>query len=173
MEIRVRHIRKIFETNNQYEVPHLLLPYILTGGRLSEDNLSIMESGNGIPDLLDEACNEVDFFLSIRDGEAYSQGVTNPSSDWTVMFQAGCTTMAAWANSANCAMIAEAFRIHGDKELCEYYTAEAIKAFRFAEKQDGQCPSLADCGKSSDVILTGTPPAGLIRNHSSTSATCG
>ena len=124
--------RHLAHVSNIYD---LLLPYILTGGRLSEDNLSIRESGNCIPDLLDEARNEVEFFLSIRDGEAYSQGVTNPSSDWTVMYQAGCTTMAAWANAANCAMLAEAFRIHGDEELCRYYTAEAIKAFRFAEKQ--------------------------------------
>lgn len=125
--------RHLAHVSNIYD---LLLPYILTGGRLSEDNLSIRESGNGIPDLLDEARNEVDFFLSIRDGEAYSQGVTNPSSDWTVMYQAGCTTMAAWANAANCAMLAEAFRIHGNKALCDYYTAEAVKAFRFAEKQE-------------------------------------
>ena len=124
--------RHLAHVSNIYD---LLLPYILTEGRLSEDNLSIRESGNGIPDLLDEARNEVDFFLSIRDGEAYSQGVTNPSSDWTVMYQAGCTTMAAWANAANCAMLAEAFRIHGNKALCDYYTAEAVKAFRFAEKQ--------------------------------------
>ena len=124
--------RHLAHVSNIYD---LLLPYILTDGRLSEDNLSIRESGNGIPDLLDEARNEVDFFLSIRDGEAYSQGVTNPSADWTVMYQAGCTTMAAWANAANCAMLAEAFRIHGDEALCYYYTAEAVKAFRFAEKQ--------------------------------------
>ena len=124
--------RHLAHVSNIYD---MLLPYILTGGRLSEDNLSIRESGNGIPDLLDEARNEVDFFLSIRDGEAYSQGVTNPSADWTVMYQAGCTTMAAWANAANCAMLGEAFRIHGHEELCRYYTAEAIKAFRFAEKQ--------------------------------------
>ena len=124
--------RHLAHVSNIYD---LLLPYILTDGRISEDNLSIRESGNGIPDLLDEARNEVDFFLSIRDGEAYSQGVTNPSADWTVMYQAGCTTMAAWANAANCAMLAEAFRIHGDEALCYYYTAEAVKAFRFAEKQ--------------------------------------
>lgn len=55
-----------------------LLPFILSGGKLDDDDLGIRESGNGIPDLIDEARNEVDFFLSIRDGEAYSQGVTNP-----------------------------------------------------------------------------------------------
>lgn len=125
--------RHLAHVSNIYD---MVLPFILTNGRLSEDNLSIRESGNGIPDLLDEARNEVDFFLSIRDGEGYSQGVTNPSSDWKVMFQAGCTTMAAWANAANCAILGEAFRINGNQALCDYYTAEAIKAFRFAEKQE-------------------------------------
>lgn len=139
--------RHLVHVSNIYDI---LLPYLLTSGRLSEDNLSIRESGNGIPDLLDEARNEVDFFLSIRDGEAYSQGITNPSSDWKVMFQAGCTTMAAWANAANCAILAEAFRIHGDAELRDYYMAEAVKAFRFAEKQAvSQLDDMQDVGSAS------------------------
>ena len=127
--------RHLAHVSNIYD---MLLPYILSGGRLSEDNLGIRESGNGIPDIIDEARNEVDFFLSIRDGEAYSQGVTNPSADWSVMFQAGCTTMAAWANAANCAITGEAFRLQGNDSLCQYYTDEAIKAFRFASKQENQ-----------------------------------
>ena len=125
--------RHLAHVSNIYD---MLLPYILSGGRLSDDNLSIRESGNGIPDIIDEARNEVDFFLSIRDGEAYSQGVTNPSADWSVMFQAGCTTMAAWANAANCAIIGEAFRMQGNDSLRQYYTDEAIKAFFFASRQD-------------------------------------
>lgn len=138
--------RHLAHVSNIYD---LLLPYILTGGRLSEDNLGIRESGNGIPDLIDEARNEVDFFLSIRDGEAYSQGVTNPSVEWTIMFQAGCTTMAAWANAANCAITAEAFRISGNKELCDYYTTEAVKAYRFAGRQDNlQLDELQDVGSA-------------------------
>ena len=127
-----RHLAHI---SNIYD---MLLPYILSGGCMADDNLGIRESGNGIPDIIDEARNEVDFFLSIRDGEAYSQGVTNPSADWTIMFQAGCTTMAAWGNAANCAMLAEAFRVAGIDSLCNYYTDEAIKAFRFASRQDNQ-----------------------------------
>ena len=125
--------RHLAHVSNIYD---LLLPYILTGGRLAEDDLGIRESGNGIPDIVDEARNEVDFFLSLRDGEAYAQGVTNPDKDWTVMFQAGCTTMAAWANAANAAMLGEAFRIGGNKQLQKYYTDEAIKAFRFASRQE-------------------------------------
>ena len=125
--------RHLAHVSNIYD---MLLPYILSGGRLSEDNLGIRESGNGIPDIIDEARNETDFFLSIRDGEGYSQGVTNPDADWSVMFQAGCTTMAAWANAANCAIIGEAFRLQGNDSLRQFYTDEAIKAFRFASKQE-------------------------------------
>ena len=126
--------RHLAHVSNIYD---LLVPYLLTGGRQEEDNLGIRESGNGIPDLLDEVRNEVDFFLSIRDAEGgYSQGVTNPDRDWTMMFQAGSTTMAAWANAANCAMLADAFRIGGNEALRDYYRNEAITAFRYAEKQE-------------------------------------
>lgn len=136
--------RHLAHVSNIYD---MLLPYILTGGRLSEDNLGIRESGNGIPDIMDEARNEVDFFLSIRDGEAYSQGVTNPCNDWSIMFQAGCTTMAAWANAANCAMMAEAFRIAGNDSLKQYYTDEAVKAYRFADRQENkQLDDMQDVG---------------------------
>lgn len=127
--------RHLAHVSNIYD---LLLPYLLTNGRISEDNLGITESGNGIADIVDEARNEVDFFLSIRDGEAYSQGVTNPDKDWTMMFQAGCTTMAAWANAANCAMLADCFRVAGKADLQQYYVKEAITAFRFASRQENQ-----------------------------------
>ncbi len=139
--------RHLAHVGNIYD---MLLPYILSGGKVNDDNLGIRESGNGIPDLIDEARNEVDFFLSIRDGEAYSQGVTNPCNDWSVMFQAGCTTMAAWANAANCAMLAEAFRIQRNDSLQQYYTDEAIKAFRFASRQENsQLDDMQDVGSIS------------------------
>ena len=75
-------------------------------------------------------------FLSLRDGEAYSHGLTNPSRDRTMMFQAGPTTMAAWANAANCAMLSESFRISGHAELMDTYRREAITAYRFASSQE-------------------------------------
>lgn len=114
----------------------MLLPYILTNGRIGDDDLTIRESGNGVPDIIDEARNEVDFFLSIRDGEGYSQGLTNPAKEWTIMFQAGCTTIAAWANAANCAMTAAALKIAGNEELTEYYTKEAVTAYNYASRQE-------------------------------------
>ena len=130
--------RHLSHVSNIYD---LLLPYLITGGRLDEDDLGIAESGNGIPDLIDEARNEVDLFLRLRDGEAYAHGLTNPSQERTAMFQAGTTTMAAWANAANAAILAEAFRLsrrdrHND--LMAHYRDEAITAFRFAQSQDDQ-----------------------------------
>lgn len=125
--------RHLAHVSNIYD---LLLPYYISNGKLDDDNLNIAESGNGIPDMIDEARNEVDFFLSIRHDGGYSQGLTNPTKDRTTMFQAGNTTMAAWANAANCAMIADCFRISGHKDLMDYYTKEAMTAYTYAGKQE-------------------------------------
>lgn len=136
--------RHLGHVGNIYD---LLFPYVLTGGAVNEDNLNIAESGNGIPDIMDEARNEVDLWLSLRHGDAYAHGLTNPDSEHKYMFQAGVTTMAAWANAANCAMMAECFRISGHEDLMEYYKNEALKAFRFAEKQpDKQLDDRQDIG---------------------------
>ena len=125
--------RHLSHVSNIYDI---LLPYFLSNGKLNEDNLDIAESGNGIPDLIDEARNEVDLFLRLRYNGGYSQGLTNPTQERTFMFQAGNTTMAAWANAANAAMIADCFRIDGKPELAEYYRDQAIEAFDYAGKQE-------------------------------------
>lgn len=124
--------RHLAHVSNIYD---LLLPYFLSKGALNEDNLDIAESGNGIPDLIDEARNEVDMWLRLRHQGGYAHGLTNPSKEKTVMFQAGNTTMAAWANAANCAMIADCFRISGHRDLMAFYRDEAMKAYRYAGKQ--------------------------------------
>jgi uncharacterized repeat protein (TIGR02543 family) len=109
----------------------MLLPYILNQGVISDDNLGIAESGNGIPDILDEARNEVDFWLRLRDGKAYSHGVTNPGSN-NVMYQAGTNAMAAWASAANAAMLSDCFRIAGLTDLMNTYRDSAMAAYNFA-----------------------------------------
>ena len=136
--------RHLAHVSNIYDI---LLPYILTQGSLDDDNLDIGESGNGIPDVIDEARNEVDLWLSLRVGEAYAHGLTNPSSERNIMFQAGVTNMAAWANAANCAMLAECFRISGHEDLMQYYMQESIKAYQYADRQENkQLDDLQDIG---------------------------
>jgi hypothetical protein len=109
----------------------MLLPYILTKGAIGDDDASIAESGNGIPDILDEARYEVDFWLRVRDGKEFGYGITNPNSK-DEFFQAGTNAMAAWASAANAAMLADAFRIAGNTTLTDQYKASAIEAYGVA-----------------------------------------
>jgi len=109
----------------------MLLPYILTDGRLNDDNLKIAESGNGIPDILDEARNEVDFWLNLRDGAGYSYGLTNPTSG-NALYQAGTTAISAWASAANASMLAYCFMLAGINDLRDTYTNAAVTAYNYA-----------------------------------------
>jgi len=109
----------------------MLLPYILSKGAISDDNAGITESGNGIPDILDEARYEVDFWLRVRDGKEFGYGITNPNTN-NEFFQAGTNAMAAWASAANAAMLADAFRIAGNTALADQYKASAIEAYGVA-----------------------------------------
>ncbi|MDX2185767.1 MAG: glycoside hydrolase family 9 protein [Opitutaceae bacterium] len=132
----------------------LLLPYLMSRGALSDDATGIRESGNGIPDLIDEARNEVDMFLSLRDPDGgYGQGLTNPTTEKTIMYQAGSTTMAAWANAANAAMLAEAFRVAGNAELSAVYRDAALEALAVANRQKNH--QLDDLQEVGDVAMRG------------------
>ena len=115
----------------------LLLTYVITNGGGGEDDLGIRESGNGIPDVIDEAQNEVDFWLSLRDTKGgYATGLNNPSQEHKVMYQAAARPYMAWANAANAAMLAEAFRIAGKPELTAKYRDAALEAWGIANGED-------------------------------------
>jgi endoglucanase len=112
----------------------MLLPYLLTGGALSEDHTGIAESGNGIPDLLDTARFEVDAWLRMRDGEGYAHGISCPLKEGPrVRFQGGATAVAAWANALNCAMLAEAFGLSNHRELRDHYLNASLEAYHHAD----------------------------------------
>ena len=129
--------RHLGHVSNIYD---MLLPYFITNGALSDDNLGIAESGNGIPDIIDEARYEVDFWLRLRDGMGYSHGLNNPVNQNTnpTFYQAGTDAVAAWANAANAAMLADCFRISGHAELMAEYRDSAIAAYTYASKLPDQ-----------------------------------
>jgi len=117
----------------------MLLPYFVSNGAIANDDLDLPESGNGIPDIIDEAKYEVDFWLRLRDGMGYSHGVNNPDGTNTaVLYQAGTTPIAAWANAANAAMIADCFRISGHNDLMAEYRDSAIVAYNYASSLSNQ-----------------------------------
>jgi endoglucanase len=114
----------------------MLLPYILSGGRLNDDKTGIRESGNGLPDLIEEAAYEVDFWLRLRDGNGdYSTGLNNPTKDHLVMHQAMSHPVMAWVNAANAAMLADAWRLAGQKALAAKYQAHAEEAWSRAKER--------------------------------------
>ncbi len=141
-----RHLGHI---SNIYD---LLLPYYISKGAIGDDNLGIAESGNGIPDVIDEARNEVDFWLNLRHGKAYCHGLTNPN-DKNELFQAGETAIAAWANAANAAMLASCFKIAGHTDLMNEYCDSAVNAYNYAANLDD--PMLEDVHDAGYSTLRG------------------
>lgn len=114
----------------------LLLPYIMTNGAISDDDTGISESGNSIPDIIDSAQWEVDLWLRLRDLDGgYSHGLNNPNGS-NVLYQAGATGVAAWANAAQAAMLADAFRIAGMASNMNTYRDAAIAAYNHASGLD-------------------------------------
>ena len=138
--------RHLAHVSNIYD---MLLAYILTDGALSDDDCRIAESGNGIPDILDEARNEVDFWLNLRFGKGYSHGLTNPSKE-NIIYQSDNTPIAAWANALNSAMLAYAFQIAGLNEFRKTYLDSAEIAYTYAnELPDPMLDTRQDLGQSS------------------------
>jgi len=114
----------------------LLLPYLLSNGKLSDDNCQIRESGNGIPDLIDEARYEVDFWLRLRDTKGgYSCGLNNPGANDSLMYQAAASPYMAWASAANASMLADCFRIAGKADLAKQYQDSALEAWKIANEE--------------------------------------
>jgi endoglucanase len=123
---RLPHVSSIYD---------MLLPFILTRGAMRNDDFGIAESGNGIPDILDEARYEVDAWLRMRDGMGYAHGISCPYSETNrIRYQGGTTAIAAWANALNSAMLAESFRIADLPTLMQVYLDSATVAFHYADQ---------------------------------------
>lgn len=133
---RLPHVSTVYD---------MLLPFILTNGAMTRDDHGIAESGNGIPDILDEVRFEVDAWLRLRDGKGYAHGITCPYSEENrVRFQGGTTAVAAWANALNSAMLAEAFRLSGHHDLMHVYLDSALVAFHYADNLEDPMLDLSE-----------------------------
>jgi hypothetical protein len=114
----------------------MLLPYLLSNGKLSDDNCQIRESGNGVPDIIDEALNEVDLWLRLRDAKGgYASGLNNPGDNDKTMYQAAASPYMAWVSAANAAMAADCFRIAKKPDLAKKYQDAAVEAWKTANDE--------------------------------------
>ena len=119
---RFQHINIVFD---------LCLPFVLRPDGLMQDDLDIREIGNGVPDLLDSAMYEADFWRRLRDGEGnFSFGVNNPTEDHTTAYQAAAGPWMAHANAAMSAMLADCLRLAGRDEESADYLETARDAYR-------------------------------------------
>ncbi len=89
--------------------------------RVFGDDTNIPESGNGVPDLLDEVKWELDWLLKMQDsdggvfnrvaGRSFDNGPDPPSSDTQPRFYTAKTT---WATATAAASFAHAARVYKD-----------------------------------------------------------
>ena len=125
----------------------LCLAYVLVGDKLNDDDLNIIESGNGSPDLLDSAAEAVNYFRRLRDeGGGFSYGVNNPTPDQAVAYQAESAPWMAHANAAMNAMLADCYRVAGDAERMNDHLATAKEAYAIGG--DGDLDKTHDIGNN-------------------------
>jgi len=130
------------------------------------DDTNIPESGNGVPDLLDETKWELDWLLKMQDGDggvfnrvagrSYDNGSGPPSGDTQPRFYTAKTT---WATADAAASLAHAARVYGhfDSTFPGYagrLREAARRAWAYLETQSEMDPS---DGTDGDSKLAATP----------------
>jgi len=135
----------------------LALAYELAPGKFADGELNIPESGNGIPDILDEAKWAVDYYVRLQrpDGgvsmglflDSFPDPGESPDTDKGNWYIYAEDPEASYKHASTACHLAEAFRVMGKPELGTDYIASARKAFAWAEKN--QRPG--DAGKVRDL----------------------
>ena len=114
----------------------ILLAYYLSPTAYKDNQLYIPEVGNGIPDILDEALWEIDWWLRMRDRNGgYLTGLCNIVPPKNINYAGAPCAWQGWCVSAACAMVADCFRLNGNDVLQKKYLNAALEAYRWAEKQ--------------------------------------
>ncbi len=115
-------------------VSHLLWAYAMFPQCFADNSLNIPESGNGIPDLLDEVRWELEWILTMQDSESggFYPRIQGDAGERTVMDANGCTT-----DDTACAVgaLAEAYLAYKvfDPAFADECLAAAEKGWAFLE----------------------------------------
>lgn len=128
-----------------------LLAYDMNKGLLKDGDLNIPESGNGVPDLLDEARYATEYLLRIqRDDGAVFDRVAHGDGNSTPQIAETCSgatlcTISAWAWAA------AVWQETGlDKKFAKRCLEAAEKSWNYLEKNPGPWP-LDDKGKPKNI----------------------
>jgi hypothetical protein len=105
------------------------------------DDFDIPESGNGVPDILDEAKYELDWLLKMQQsdgsvlsivGTANTASSSPPSSDAAQRVYGPATTNASFVTAAMCALAAIQFNAAGNMAYANTLQTAAINAYNWA-----------------------------------------
>ena len=114
----------------------ILLAYYLSPTAFTDNQLYIPEVNNGVPDILDEALWEIDWWLRMRDKEGgYLTGLCNIIPPGNVNYAGAPCAWQGWCVAAACAMVADCFRLNGNDMLMNKYLLAAEEAYSWSEKQ--------------------------------------
>ena len=114
----------------------ILLTYYLNPQAFNDNQLYIPETGNSVPDIIDEALWEIDWWLRMRDSKGgYLTGLTNIRPPENVNYAGAPCAWQGWNVAAASAMAADCFRLSGNKMLQEKYTKAALEAWSWAHNQ--------------------------------------
>lgn len=114
----------------------ILMTYYLNPRAFSDNQLYIPETGNGIPDIIDEALWEIDWWLRMRDSTGgYLTGLTNIGPPEKINYAGAPCAWQGWCVAASTAMAADCFRLAGNKKLQKKYTEAAREAYTWATNQ--------------------------------------
>lgn len=123
-------------------VNDLLSVYLLKPENFSDNQLNIPESGNGIADILDEACWGMSVWKNLQNKngsvggwiEATSHPKNyNPSTDEQPYFLSAATRESTMQYAAHASMLALALKNDKASELSNEYLASAIRAYDWAK----------------------------------------
>ena len=128
-------------------VAHMIYAYLLCGKGCS-DELNIPESGNGVPDILNEARYELEWMLKMqREDGAFYHKLTKDHFAPFIMPQEDkdreyLMPVSHCATGAACACLALAARVYKefDKEFSDAMLDEALKAFEWLEQNPDFIP---------------------------------
>jgi endoglucanase len=137
-----------YSTNNAYTVGILLQAYEQFGSRFGYDDCGIPESGNGVPDLLDEARWSLEWMLKMQDGDGsvrHRESTANytllgPGEDATTRYY---TDVSSDATAAQCGAMAIAARVYRDIDgaFAAACSVGAESAWGWLEANPGRVPA--------------------------------
>lgn len=114
----------------------ILLTYYLNPEAFTDSQLYVPETGNDVPDIIDEALWEIDWWLRMRDSSGgYLTGLTNILPPENVNYAGAPCAWQGWCVAAASAMAADCFRLDANKKLQRKYTDAALEAYHWAMAQ--------------------------------------